>query len=218
MILVLICGLSTINDNLFQMNRGWSMWWLVCLYLLGAGIRKLDFTLSKKMKHVLIGIVIVSLVIPILYKILMPYLTTFLFGRVMLTDLFNQYTSPFNLLIAVSLLLLCSNLKVTNQYVIKGLTFFSPLMFGCYLIQVLPAYYYELLHNAFAWMAHHNMVVIIVETFIYGLIFLVVLSLIDYMRLKLFQILKINQLATRLGQQMENWFHQSWRALNKLVK
>lgn len=195
-ILIIICGYSTLNNDVFYMNRGFSMLWLCFLYLFGAGIYKLDIKLTKKVKQCLYITLIISFFCQAFAKIAIPYITSYLFGEVKFSDVLNQYVSPFNTLIAISLLLLFSNFKFDNKSkTVKCISFISPLVFGCYLIQVQPIYYYDYLHNMFKFMAYLSPLMMVVLLLVFSLITFALYLVIDFVRLKVFMIIKVNQFS-----------------------
>lgn len=123
---------TVLSRDIFQIGSGYSGWWLLILYVIGAYIRKYGF-LDKCTKLQLFGIYVFCVVLTGLYKCVVPNLpevgiVTFLHENQLL-----NYTSPTILLAGVSLLVLFSKLNV-NAVACKMIGFLSPAAFGVYLI------------------------------------------------------------------------------------
>ena len=103
--------------------------------------------------------------------------------------LFVNYNSPTILFAGVSLLLFFSNLKLSRLATLIRIA--SPLAFSVYLIHTQQQIWFKLFGGAFKWAANLPSWLLPIAILILPLPIYVLCSVIDYIRLRLFKLLKL---------------------------
>lgn len=129
-------SIACIQNSFFDFSKGYSVWWLSVLYIVGYGLKKFQEDLLKSksfhMMRMLFSIVITTL-IPFIIEGLNSV------GHLSLNkEFFFNYTSPFILLIAYDLYALCHNISFKSEKISTVLSFIASSSFGVYLIQTQP--------------------------------------------------------------------------------
>ena len=114
--------------DVFGTGEGYSVLWLVCLYLIGGCIKK-SLWIQKIHYRTALVIYLASTVLAWIVK-----------GRLI------AYTSPAMLLSGIALLILFANCKLPDWMFTK-ITFLSPLSFSVYLIHAHPLIWTNILHS-----------------------------------------------------------------------
>ena len=111
-------------------------------------------------------------------------------------DLFIDYLSPTILIQAISLILLFSKLNIKNKWVIKIISFFTPLTFNITLIHLrLFMEDIPIIKNFFGWINGLKPSFIFFKIYSIGIIIYIICGFIDYIRLLLFSLLKIKKIC-----------------------
>lgn len=181
---------SIVNDNVFELNAGYSVLWFVILYMWGGALCKIQCVYQfdlKIIKCVTVGMIFFTW----LSKVLLEYITFKITGRARLGLLFIKYTSPSVLIAGCGLLIIFSNIKCTK--IIPLLKTLTPLVFSSYLIQdnkYIRKYFIE---NRFSFLATKNIFIMIVGIFFFAILCFVVGSGIDLFRQYIFKKLKLKE-------------------------
>lgn len=141
--LVFVCYgtlVGYISDS-FKMNGGYSVIWLLLLYLTGAWMNKNKISDQISSKYALICICLCT-GLTWFVKVCMP------FGK----DLLIQYISPTIVLCAVSYVILFSKFSIRGLGK-KLVGCFAPAAFGVYLIHTQSMIWNHLIQQRFAWIA-----------------------------------------------------------------
>lgn len=187
---------TIVGGDVFYVNDGYSPWWLIILYLIGAYIKK-HRAFANIRKRWLICVFIASTVLTWSSKVLDQWVELPLFGEATYSDFFVNYTSVTVLISSVCLLLLFSRLTIRN-ILCRIIAFFTPLCFGVYLIHDNVFIRNSIVSGRFYFfntIAIPKMLLAIVVSVI-G-VFLVC-SLIDYIRFWLFKLLKVKPRLSNL--------------------
>ena len=125
-VMPLICGF----EGGLSLGNGYSTIWLMICFIFGAMIRVFydDLIRIKWLNTAAAAIVAVCVLLPCCLHLFLPDWRNFM-----------SYTTPFCLLEAAGLLILCAQIKVKRTAVIKAVTFVSINSLGIYLFQ---NYYY----------------------------------------------------------------------------
>lgn len=195
-LLILIFFLSVLNTviyftDAFELNNGYSAWWMIVVYLVGGYIRKYQVFDNKKRKYLIIGYIFM-IILTMGAKLLIEAGSSIILGRLISGDMLLKYTSPTILFSSVFLLGLFSNIKIKQKYT-KFVKKFTPLVFSVYLIHAHPLIWSNLLKNRFARYATLSFGVGTIYILLTSLIIFLVCLLIDYMREMFFQKLKIKK-------------------------
>ncbi len=114
-------------------------------------------------------------------------------GRVLI-----NYPAPTMLFMGIALLNISSKLLL-NSRIIQGVKLFAPLTFGVYLIHIYPFVAEYLFKDRFADIALNSPVMFIGKIIIFSLCIYLVCSVIELVRAKLFELLKLNVLANAVA-------------------
>ena len=174
------------SRDIFRLSLGFSYSWLIIAYLFGSYFGRFGKVVETKYFLFYIGYLIFIIIIAsskayLIYK----------YNRGMI-----DYSAPSSVLIAVSFIKIFSNLKITNKYIIKLISFFSPLTFGIYLLHNhYLVRHHIIMNNYFSWiLKYKSFKLIIMEIYCSGLVF-IICSILDYIRSLLFKLFKIRQLC-----------------------
>ena len=173
------------SRDIFRLSLGFSYSWLIIAYLFGSYFGRFGKVVETKYFLFYIGYLIFIIIIAsskayLIYK----------YNRGMI-----DYSAPSSVLIAVSFIKIFSNLKITNKYIIKLISFFSPLTFGIYLLHNHYLVRHHIIMNYFSWiLKYKSFKLIIMEIYCSGLVF-IICSILDYIRSLLFKLFKIRQLC-----------------------
>ena len=190
------------KEDHFQMNKGISSLWLLCLYIIGAYIGKYNIVYTGIKRYILIVI----------------YLTIFIF----LCTLFNKYSytvvsntgnnnpiliyiikkllpddinNIYKATLSLSVTLFFLQLKY-NEYLSKIISFLGPLTFGVYLIHLNPNVVNNYLSNILNGESRNLTENEVIRMFILKVIKIFVVCIIfEYLRYLLFNILKIREIC-----------------------
>lgn len=193
---------SILQQNAYGLNQGYSMIWLCIVYLIGAYISKYNIKneISKKKA---ITIYIISVVVTMLSKIIIELLTNRLFGVPKYGGTFLNYSSPTIIACSLGLLFLFANIKIKSKKLIKIIKTLSSVVLGVYIIYCYPLVYDNIIYNCATSLANNNPFMIVLKVLIYALTIYIFCSLIDYIRLKIFKLLRINSISEKIEKKLK---------------
>lgn len=117
-----------IKDDIFFLNRGFSVWWLAIVYILGAGIKK--YRMEERFSRQTLQLLLISdVLITSVLKLLMQKCGINIWGRL------YSYNAPNIIFMAVVLFMLFLKIDFKIFFLKeKGLRILSSATFGVYLI------------------------------------------------------------------------------------
>lgn len=182
---LLLALLQTVRGTqYFGINLGYSVIWLCVLYLAGGYIKKHSPALGVRRWWML----------P-LYGVMV--LLTWL--SVVLGDgRFMSYSSPTVVVAAVALLLFFANTEIRSAPGRRVIAAAAPTTLGIYLIHAQPRVYGIYIAGFAAGFAERSAAVMLAFSLLSTLAIFVVCSLIDMVRIKLFDLLRLKNLTRRL--------------------
>ena len=199
-IIGVITVLSRFNGNVFILQQGLCALWLMILYIVGGYIKK--YEPFKKVKNYTIIICwILLLLLTLLTKLFLE--KTFLGAKIRNTGFsgFMTYLSPTIFLVAVIMLILFSRINFHKKPLI--ISFFAPLTFGVYIVHTttFAAIIYDVLDfKQYATLNSVNMVLCVLGM---SMVILVTCSLIDYIRLLIFKLLRVKKNLLKLEERLK---------------
>lgn len=190
---------TVLGKDLFEVNGGYSVAWILCMYLLGGIIKKVEF--GKNINKVLcLCVYILAVFVTWGYKILI--------GRDALgiTSYNNLYSySSFSMLVcAVALLLLFSKLEVKSIVAINVIKKTSPLAFSVYIIHVNQFVWSNLLGARFVSIAEESSIALCIEVLAVSFGIYILCSLLDVIRVGVFRLFKVNDRCRFLTERFVN--------------
>lgn len=185
-------GLQPIlHRDILQTSNGYSVIWLVILYLVGGYIKRFEVKGSHKRKLYIwlyIGVTFFTWAI----KILSEWIGMHFWGKNIQGNYLIDYTSPTIVASGILLLLLFKDLSIGKRLQ-KHVKLFTPLCFGTYIVHAHPLVMDNLIKGKFESYAAQPWIVEIMLTILTaGLIFLVCAG-IDWLRLRVFVYIKKKQ-------------------------
>jgi surface polysaccharide O-acyltransferase-like enzyme len=167
---------------------GFSFLWLAILYMVGAYIKK--YGISFRYKNINLYGYFVCVVITWLSKIIIEHITQLVFDEPKGGSYLISYTSPTIVFCSIFLLLFFANMKC-NRILIKFVRFFAPVSFGVYLFHEEPLIRAVFIKDAFIHYLSFNPLVMALAVIATALCIWFVGSLVDKIRLAIFNLLKI---------------------------
>lgn len=205
---LLFCVIETIShDTVFAINGGYSCVWLGLLYLFGAYYKKYEPFENISGGKALIGFAVCTL-ITYSSRLMIAIATNIYFGEVRLATKFITYTSPFMLAGALCLLHFFKNVRLSEKMQ-PSVKLITSLTFGIFLIHTQSVVFKNCLKNAFAWVSEYNVLVSILVFFACAFAVFVVCALLDWGRVLLFRLIKVNKLAEFLDSRIEKFFEKN---------
>ena len=175
----------------FRLGGGYNQWWLICMYFIGAYLKLYPIKISKAR-------CLLMYMIATLCAWFAGFVLLRIFGSNGVMTWFVDYTSVFIVISSIALVLLFSQLDITQTKLQNVIRFFSPLAFSVYLIHVQSLTFNCLLPGKFSSFAHSNMAIMTGKVIIATSAIFIACLLIDIPRFYLFKALKINNIAKEL--------------------
>lgn len=180
-------------SDIFALKNGFSYNWLIILYCYGSYLRK--FKINKK-ENYLFNLKYISLFLFIsLIKFIINVKTL---NNKKIGKKFDEinYTTPLLVLLAISFIILFSNINIKNQLIIKYISFFSPTTFGIYLIHGHLLFMKYIIYHNFLWiLKYKNFFIIFLLEISCSIGIFLFCSLTDFIRALLFKLLKLKKLC-----------------------
>lgn len=170
------------------LRDGFSIEWLVILFIAGNVIKKYSVEISHISNKLLVVLV--------LSASLLSLVGEFVFSSH--AAHFYDYTSPFVIIQSIAVFILFTRIKIKNYFFQKTLLFLSPLSFGVYLLDSSKVFYSYVLKDLFKSLTRENSIAVTLVTIIgASVIMFIIFILINFMRVKIFDWLKINHLIDK---------------------
>lgn len=184
------------KSDVYFTNNGYTVLWISVMYIIGGYIRK--YELHKKISNIkCILIYFGAVLVTFGQKVVTEYVKFIVNGETVNEGLFIKYTSPTMVICAVSLL--CLFAKVDFKDGMKKLTaIFSPFAFSVYLIHTAPFVWSKVMKNRFVLFAEFNPIVMILVVFATAIGIFALCSLIDFVRVQLFNLFRIKELSVKI--------------------
>ncbi len=200
-LIIILITLFSIMDivlpmDIFQLGGGYSVAWLMALYIIGGSIKKYGF-LDKVKKRWFVIVYMGGLVAIWASFIVIHWITMRVLGRAYYVNALLGYTSPLVLGMAVALLLFFNRVKFPN-WLNRTVKWTSPLSFSVYIIHSHPLIY-QYFDGEFAYLAPKNAAVLVGTILGSALSVFVVCILIECIRTQLFRLLRIHKATKKIG-------------------
>lgn len=178
------------NMDLFNTVGGYSVIWLIQLYVIGAYIGKYNAMVNKKTIFWCV-LYLFSVISTWGLKTIFDNCHNFFFDRLYGSENFLTYTSPFVLSASLSLFMIFKKIQF-SKFVLKIISFFTPMAFSVYLIHCSPLIWNYVLKYSLAEISGINSIGLIALTLFGAVLIWFVCSIIDLIRIYLFKLLKID--------------------------
>lgn len=187
------CCISPFSDQVTSLRGGYSVFWLILMYALGAYISKYDPLRRRSPLFCFLGFIICSALTVIIRIAIMLYNNN-LASEPKGFELLVTYISPTVTLAAVFIVCAFAKFNIKSKISKKIIGLLCPLSFGVYLLHCHPIVA-ERLRGAFSWVGTKNPFIALLLTLGISLAIFSACMLIDWLRLLLFKVMKIKKLS-----------------------
>ena len=170
------------------------------MYFFGAVIKKHDTVSSDTKKHKYLILYMTMVVVTLLSKLCIAFITQKLFGRSILSNLLISYISPTIVLSGVFMVKFFTKVKL-NKLTTKVVSIMSPLAFGVYLIHT-QYFIWNYWENKFKDFAYMNPLLLFISVILMAFAIYLICSFIDYIRHSVFKMLKIKELSEQVEKKL----------------
>lgn len=191
--LILFCtaGVLAPNDP-FVFNSGYSVIWLILIYLFGAYIKKYEVHKDITARKSLIGF-LCAILVGFLIKFGIYFGTKYILGNALESD-FVSYMMFTTVFAAIFVLLFCLNIKI-NTVSQKIISFFAPLSLGIYLIHSHPLVFRFVLEDLFLPYTKMSLGAMIGCVLLTTIVIYLLCATIEWLRIQLFKVVHMNELC-----------------------
>lgn len=190
---IVICTTLWPHDA-YKLEGGYSMVWLAMMYMLGAYLNKYDILKKINIERGC-ALYILMIAISVGFILVVNHGPMYI-GRLYNAEAFISYTSPTIIVEAVALLAVFE--KITFSFnAEKVICFLAPATFGVYLLHVHPIVWNNIVLDIGLKFADYNLSCMLLSIFVMGGVIFVIGTMIDLMRIKLFNILGIRSKCIR---------------------
>lgn len=185
------------RKDTFNLEFGYTTWWLAFLYLLGAYVGKYKILENIKRIYFLL-LYILCCTITWLFKILFEYATWMYIGEMIGGGIFVEYISPTIVVASLGLFLFFERLEIKWKKLLNIIRWSSPLAFGVYLIHTQDLIWNNFFDGYFIKLADETMASMLLKVFFYAGVIFCGCVLTDYIREKLFKMLYVKSFVNKI--------------------
>lgn len=211
MLLGLFIFSSILSSFLLQdplvLDSGYSTLWLCILYITGAYIHKYKLT-ARIRKRTAFGLFFLMVLITFLWKMAFTLLGFDTYKNVLIS-----YTSPTMILSGIFLFIAFSKLEFAPRFQ-KLIRTFAPATLGVLIIHMHPLVWEYLTKGFSITFVKYNCIVMVLLVLASSAAIYLVCTLLDLLRIKLFQVLKIKDLCSRF----EHFFMSKFDSVDDTVR
>lgn len=184
--------------GVFDLNNGYSAYWLVVMYLTGAYLKLYPVRFRDK-RVLLFGIYLGTAVLSTIMEYSLQVHRDDPFALI-------HYISPLTILGSIALFILLSQMRINARWAKRLLKFFAPISFGVYLIDsfvlTLPDF-----GQSFINAGRQGIALMVVRVLGGSLIMFGLFAVADEGRLLLFRGLKVRKLLVRFDRRIKDWLY-----------
>lgn len=146
-LLIILLIISFLPNDYYHLNSGYSLWWLIIVYLLGGYIRERNFVFKDKYKLYILFVFSIFLLVS--FNIIYFKYQISVLGYI--TAYFNTYTSPLVILNSTILFFIFKDINISRGFskIIKSI---SGNIFYVYIIHYQFVVAWELIINKFTFL------------------------------------------------------------------
>ena len=197
-LIIAVFGLlqSFVIVDLFTFKQGYSFVWLLCLYIVGAYIKRVDlFRSANKIKQKSMAILLAGSVVLLVGNIFVDFV---IHKNI---SYFVSYISPIILLMSICIIFLFRNTEIKSFS--KIIATLSMVTFDVYLLHCHILIYDNFITDHVCWIADMNIAVIPFVIVACGIVILLVASIIGVVRSYIFKITKLNDLIKKVSVKLD---------------
>lgn len=191
LVILIVYSLYSVFFNVFILNDGYSVLWLILLYVIGYIINRCKLFNDTKTVILLIYYVLLVAISVLLNFIIQNKETVLvIFDR----DMFMKYHSPTILLISVFTVIVFSRIK-TKELFNKIIIMVAPTAFSIYIVNCFPLFFENILKDMFRQYCQSDNFIIIGKVLIFSISFMFFVIIFDLLRIRIFKICKVDKLC-----------------------
>ena len=182
------------QTNYHFLNSGYSALWLIILYIIGGYFGK--YVLTQQMFSLKYCIFFIFIYLGSSYFSFEFYFNSIQKKSKINKDLFISYLSPTMLMQTISLIMLFSKLNIKNKWIIKIISFFTPLTFNITLIHLKLFRDGSLMKRKLdKYVKNLKSDLLFFKIYGLGIVVYLFCGMIDFLRLLLFNLLRIKKIC-----------------------
>ena len=192
-LVLLFCVIQSFFDvDIFYVNNGYSFLWLLVCYIIGAYICRENKKSTKKSNYILI------LFITILFLFTINFAIYKIAGKAILYLI--KYNSPFYVILSVCLIFLLKDIDLSKspKLIHNSIKNLSCVTIDVYLIHCHCLFFDILMPKMYSWILNYNAFLLPLLIIGCAIILYLMLSVFGIIRIKLFELLKVNKLFKKI--------------------
>lgn len=191
---------SILQSDPFNIAEGYSMLWLCILYLAGACMKKFELFANWKKR---------SLVLAYLFVVFLSWGSKLVLDVIKAKDstLLLTYISPTVVIMGISLVALFSKMNISNRKILKLISMLSPTTLGVYIIHEHFLIKENFINGiSINYAKAPNSIIILLEIIFTVFGIFVCCSCIEWVRIKLFTILQVENKCKMFDEKIKKYF------------
>lgn len=196
---LIVCMPTVFPSDAYIMSEGYSLMWLVVLYVIGGYLNKYS-CLEKLSTAAAWGIFLLCVSVSVAFCGIIKYGPGIL-GSVWEPEALIAYTSPTILAEAVVLLSVFEKMRISD-WMQKAILYLSPAAFGVYLFHVHPVIFHSVIMGISTPLAKLSVPVMLLAVLAEAFVILAAGLIVDLVRIYLFKLLKLQKLCDKAAEKV----------------
>lgn len=163
---------TLVTTDVFSLNRGYSPWWMIVLYTIGAYIKRFKTELSLNIRYIIMFLIILLVLSYVMEKIGELMCTSFLAEQLNIRDIVVGYTKTLTVFESLATFLIFENIIISSNVLKKWISIIAKATFGVYLfhdnIYIRQAYSNML--DSFFWGGVGSAALLAISLFMLGVV------------------------------------------------
>lgn len=180
---------TLIMKDPYNLNRGYSLIWLLLLFVVGGALKRLDIC-NKISSKISFQTFFVAISFTWIWKLIFDIC----YKKYIVANMFIRYTSPTIVLAAIALFIYFSKIRINQTKIRSLISRLSAAAFGVYLIHLHPLIWRGAFRGFSKVFVKQNAAVKILEVLLSALAIYIVCTFIEILRIKLFNYLTTKNL------------------------
>ena len=194
---------NIVRNDMFAIKNGYSPFWLIYCYMIGAYIRLYKDEEGEKGIIKKSGKVILPLLLAYVCNIAVKNILVALNGRVTDQQWFIDYVSPFIILFAIKVFMVFKSIKIKKELIAKIIKWISMASFSVYIIHCHRAIFDFVNKDLFVFVNSQNTLIIIATIILSMIGIYIACMLLDQLRILIFKLCRINRFIEFVGYKMD---------------
>ncbi len=188
---------SFVIVDLFKFDRGYSFVWLLCLYIIGAYLKRANIADKIKKLSVKCGLVFIC------GALVLTFGNLFIFKVInRQISYFTSYISPITMIMSISLVLMLSKVHIDKFGSL--LAFFSSVAFDVYLIHCHIYIFDYLIKDNFVFIKEYTIITAPLIMVLWSVLIFLSAALMGGLRVFCFRVIRLNLIIGRISGKIDN--------------